>query len=765
MKKPLKKYKVKFSVKIILFLSTVLIVMQSCAVKKYVPEDERLYTGASIEIKSDTIIENQKQLETVLEEALRPKPNKSFLGMRIGLYYYYKMQQEKPGFINKFLYKKLGEEPVYQSDVKPYEVSEILLNRLENRGFFYSTALSEFEEKEKEASVTYTLRVPRPYKMEKYKVDSIPEPLSTEIKKSVSETKLSKGMRFDLANMKMERERIDRDLKEIGYYNFNSGFLIFEADTNQYDRRRFDLFLRLKKDVPEKSIVPYRISKINVYANYDVQDSVTKEKIRFNEKNFINSKDFFKPKHLDPFITMEEGQLYSPADSRNTARRLSTIGAYKFVNIQYTEKDTLLTDSLGILEANIYLSPLNKRAIRAELQAVSKSNDFAGPGIALTYSNRNLFKGGETFNTTAKFGYEFQAGGGKEGGNTSIEFGLKNELIFPRVIFPYKINNDFFEYDIPKTKIGLGADYLSRTKLYALLAVTAQFGYTWRANRYVTHEINPISINYTKLMKRSVEFDSILENNPFLQRSFEQQFISGLTYSFTYNGMVDAYRKNQFFLNANLDIAGNSISLFGKENEEGKKSILGMEYAQFAKADIDFRYHFKLGNEQLIATRLFAGYGMPYGNSDVMPYVKQYYSGGPYSVRAFQIRSLGPGTYDGDGNRQSNYFDRTGNIRLEANVEYRFPIISFLKGAVFADAGNIWNSKGNEVYNYEDKFTSSFISELGMGAGIGLRVDVQGFVVRFDLAAPFHDPAKDKGERFNFDVSHPIFNFGIGYPF
>lgn len=765
MKKPLKKYKVKFSVKIILFLSTVLIVMQSCAVKKYVPEDERLYTGASIEIKSDTIIENQKQLETVLEEALRPKPNKSFLGMRIGLYYYYKMQQEKPGFINKFLYKKLGEEPVYQSDVKPYEVSEILLNRLENRGFFYSTALSEFEEKEKEASVTYTLRVPRPYKMEKYKVDSIPEPLSTEIKKSVSETKLSKGMRFDLANMKMERERIDRDLKEIGYYNFNSGFLIFEADTNQYDRRRFDLFLRLKRDVPEKSIVPYRISKINVYANYDVQDSVTKEKIRFNEKNFINSKDFFKPKHLDPFITMEEGQLYSPADSRNTARRLSTIGAYKFVNIQYTEKDTLLTDSLGILEANIYLSPLNKRAIRAELQAVSKSNDFAGPGIALTYSNRNLFKGGETFNTTAKFGYEFQAGGGKEGGNTSIEFGLKNELIFPRVIFPYKINNDFFEYDIPKTKIGLGADYLSRTKLYALLAVTAQFGYTWRANRYVTHEINPISINYTKLMKRSVEFDSILENNPFLQRSFEQQFISGLTYSFTYNGMVDAYRKNQFFLNANLDIAGNSISLFGKENEEGKKSILGMEYAQFAKADIDFRYHFKLGNEQLIATRLFAGYGMPYGNSDVMPYVKQYYSGGPYSVRAFQIRSLGPGTYDGDGNRQSNYFDRTGNIRLEANVEYRFPIISFLKGAVFADAGNIWNSKGNEVYNYEDKFTSSFISELGMGAGIGLRVDVQGFVVRFDLAAPFHDPAKDKGERFNFDVSHPIFNFGIGYPF
>lgn len=758
-------YNLKFTFKIPLLSIAIFMVMQSCAVKKHVPEGERLYTGATIEIESDSLIENESQLKSVLKEALRPEPNKSFLGMRIGLHYYYKMQQEKPGFINKFLYKRLGEEPVYQSDVKPYEVEEILLNRLENRGFFYSSATSEFEEKEKEASLAYTLSVTTPYRMEQYKVDSLPQPISAAIQKSVSQSKLAKGMRFDLTNMKMERERIDNDLKSLGYYNFNPNFLLFEADTNQYNKKRFDLFLRLKKEVPEKSIIPYRISKINVYANYESQDSLVKEKIRFNEKDFINSAGFFKPKHLDPFITLKEGQLYSPSDSRNTSRRLSTIGAYKFVNIQYEEKDSLATDSLGILEANIFLSPLNKRAIRAELQAVTKSNNFAGPGIALTYSNRNLFQGGETLNTTGKFGYEFQAGGGESGSISSIELGLKNELIFPRVVFPIKINSDFFEYDIPKTKTGISVDYLSRTKLYALLALTGQFGYSWQANRYVSHDIIPISINYTKLMRTSVEFDSILVNNPFLARSFEQQFISGLNYSFTYNGMIDSYKRHQFFLNANLDVAGNSISLFGKENEEGNKSFLGMEYAQYAKADIDFRYHFKVGNDQVIATRLFGGYGLPYGNSDVMPYVKQYYSGGPYSVRAFRIRSLGPGTYvdeDGTGN---DYFDRTGNIRLEANIEYRFPIVSFFKGAVFADAGNIWNSKGNEVYDYKDKFTSNFINELGMGAGIGLRVDVQGFVIRFDLAAPFHDPSEEKGKRFDFRVSEPIFNFGIGYPF
>ena len=749
--------------KIVVIFLTVFLILQSCAVKKFIPEDERLYTGASVEIKSDSVIENKENLEAVLEQALRPEPNSKFLGMRPGLHFYYKMQRENPGFINRFFYKRIGEEPVYQSSVQPFEVEEILRNRMENRGFFYSQISSEFEEKEKEASINYRVQAPTPYTIASYQLDSLPQPIYSEIKQSVGETKLSKGMRFDLSNMKLERERIDNDLKHNGYYNFNSNFLIFEADTNQYDRKKFDLYLRLKKEVPKKAIVPYKISKINVYANYNSQDSTITDVTRFNEKDYINSADFFKPKYLDPFITLEEGQLYSPENSRNTSRRLATIGAYKFVNIQYKEKDSMLTDSLGILEANIFLSPLNKRAIRAELQAVTKSNSFAGPGLAVTYSNRNLFYGGETLNTTASFGYEVQMGSGSNSGNTSINLGLKSELIFPRVIFPIKIDTDFFEYAIPKTKTSLGVDYLSRTKLYTLLSGTAQFGYVWQANKYVTHEIIPISINYTKPSNTSPEFEEILDENPFLKRSFDQQFISGLNYSFTYNGMVDASKKNQFFLNATVDVAGNSISLFGKENEMGKKEIFGLEYAQFAKFDADFRYHFNFGKEQVIATRLFGGYGYAYGNSDIIPYVKQYYSGGPYSVRAFRIRSLGPGTYNDAENPENNYFDQTGNIRLEANIEYRFPIVSYLKGAVFADAGNIWNSEANPVYDGADKFTSNFINELGMGAGVGLRVDVQGFVIRFDFAAPFHDPSTEEG--FNFDVNETVFNFGIGYPF
>ena len=743
--------------------------LYSCSIAKYIPENERLYTGASLTITSDSIIKHEDRLKAELETVMLPEPNSKILGINLGLYYYYKNQKENPGFINRWLYKKLGQKPVYQSDVDAFNVEELLLNRLENRGFFYSSSSSKFKETEKRASVAYKVQVPAPYRMETYQIDSLPAPIHAEIEALVENSPIKKRMRFDLTRMKLERLRIDSELKKKGYYNFNESFLIFEADTNRYDNKSFDLYLKLKKAVPERSIVPYRISKVNIYPNYENADSTDIPSTRYENKNFLQKEEFFKPKYLAPFVKLEEGDLYNPETSRNTARRLSTIGAYKYVNILYTEMDSLATDSLGLLEANIYLSPLSKRAFRAELQVVTKSNNFTGPALALTYSNRNVFGGGEIYNTTLKFGYEAQLGGGKTTGKSSLELGLKNELIFPRVLFPIKINDDFFKYSIPKTKTSISLDYLDRTQLYSLISGTALFGYYWDANRYVTHQINPISVSYTDLRKTSIEFQNILEDNPFLKRSFEQQFIAGLNYAFTYNEMIDTQRTHQLYINFALDVAGNSISLLGKKQGPGEpKTFIGSEYAQYAKADLDFHYHFNFGKEQTIATRLFAGYGMAYGNSHVIPFVKQYYAGGPYSVRAFRIRSLGPGTYNPEediNNTNNESFDKTGNIRLEANIEYRFPIVSFLKGAVFADAGNIWNSKENPTFGGKDKFDSNFINELGMGAGVGLRVDIQSFVIRFDLAAPFHDPSLPKKQRFNFDVSKPILNFAIGYPF
>ncbi len=765
----LKKHYLLIKTTLVVFIT---LLLSACGVKKYIPEGELLYSGAKLEVTSDTVIKNIGQLQNQLQKVLQPQPNKKFMGMPLGLYYYYKNQKKHPGFINKWLYKKHGEKPVYQSDIKNLEIKDILLNQLENQGFFYSNVSSNWKinKKKKRAFITYKVVVPLPYRLAKYQLDTLPQPIYKEIQDYVANTTFEKGMRFNLDSLKTERNRIDKTLKKKGYYNFNPNFLIFETDTSQYSNKQFNLYLKLKENVPKKAIVPYTINQVNIFTNYDIETNnpVQLDTVRFNDKNFISTDNFFKPKRLDPFIKLAKNTFYNPLTSQNTSHRLSTIGAYKFVNIQYEQLDTILpNDSIGKLAANIYLSPLNKMAIRASLEAVTKSNNFTGPKFGVTFSNRNLFKGGELLNINANTGYEFQIAKGNREGLSSLQLGLKTDLIFPRVLFPIKIDYNYFKYAIPKTKINLGVDYLNRNKMYTLLSGTAQFGYKWNANRFITHDIIPISVNYTKLSDTSSEFEQLLAENLFLKRSFEQQFISGLLYSFTYNGMVDTQKMHQFYINTTFDIAGNSLSLFDKNTPNEADTFLELAYAQYAKMDLDLRYHLKINQNNTIATRLFAGYGLAYGNSNVMPYTKQYFSGGPYSVRAFRIRSLGPGTYnENDANANTaRFLDLTGNIRLEANIEYRFPLFSFFKGAVFADAGNIWNSKTIDAFNGKGKFSSNFINELGMGAGLGLRIDVQGFVLRFDFASPFHDPGLPKGEQWDFKINETVFNFAIGYPF
>ena len=751
----------------IISLAFIISSISSCSVEKFIPEDKLLYAGAEIEFNAEIdTIKDLEELKLELNSVLKPVKNKEFLGMRPGLYFHYKAQKENPGFINKFLNKKLGEEPVYSTRIDQAQTENLLLNRLENRGFFFSEVTSRVKEDtvQKEATVDYTIRLAQPYLLEQYKIDSDSSLVYNDIAAGISETIINKGMRFDLSKLKVERQRIEFDLKKKGYYNFSPGLLIFEADTNQYSNKRFDLFLRLKKDVPQSTIIPYKITKVNIHPNYVIgNDSIKKDTIRYAEKYFIQDEEYFKPKRLDPFILLEEGQYFSPSLSSATSRRLSTIGAYKFVNIRYDEIDSLSTDSLGILEANIFLSPLNKRAIRVELQAVTKSNNFAGPNLALTYSNRNLFKGGEILNLTGKFGYEFQLSkGGSQNGFNSLEFGVGADLIYPRLLFPITVSKDFFKYAIPKTKLSIGADYLTRTNLFSLISFYGSFGYFWNANKYVTHEFNPISVNYVKLANSTQAFEEILAANPFLKTSFEQQFIAGLMYTFTYNEMVNVTKIHQFFTTLNLDIAGNTLDLVSASTEDGSpKKFAGLEFAQYAKADVDLRYHFNFAKEQKIATRIFAGLGLPYGNSQFIPYSRQYFSGGPYSVRAFKTRSLGPGTYvPEDLNDSNSYFEQTGNVRLEANVEYRFPIYSFFKGALFADAGNVWNTNDSLEGG---KFSSNFINEMGVGVGAGLRIDIQSFVIRFDLAAAVKRPTD--GKNFNFDYQNPVLNFAIGYPF
>ena len=753
--------------------------LASCSIGRFIPEDEVLYTGASIQTDPEADIEDLKALERELQTVVQPRPNSKFLGMRPGLHYYYKAQKEKPGFLIKWLNKKFGEAPVYLSDVNPEQVEELIQNRLENKGFFYSSVQSELDSSNRYARIQYRATIPSPYTLEALKLDRDSLPIYNRIDSLMNDTEIRPGARFDLDLLKYERKRIDQGLKQTGYYNFNPDFLIFEADTNRYDDKRFDLFLRLKRGTPDKALIPYVIDSITVYPNYSIMGDSLPDGVSTTSGGlyFKQEELYFKPGKLEPYILLQEGQHYDAGKARVTSNRLTALGNYKFVNIRFTERDTLYGDGEGSLFADLFLSPLTKRSLRAELQAVTKSNGFTGPGIVLTYNNRNLFKGGETLSLSGNFAYEAQISNNNNSGLTSIAAGLKADLVIPSLV-PF--SPDKFKYAVPKTKISLGGDILKRSKLYTLTSINTSYGYTWKANRFVNHELNPISVNIVDLSDTTAEFDSILAQNPYLRRSFEQQFIAGVNYTFTYNEWVDDQKKQPVFFSTSLDLAGNGLNLLSGGNDK----VFGLEYAQYLRADADVRYYFRLRNEQVLVGRVYGGWGIPYGNSTTLPFVKQFFSGGPYSVRAFQIRSLGPGTFRSEEEGSSAFFDQSGNLRLEANMEYRFPIFSYLKGALFVDAGNVWLT--NEITPPEDesdenqdfsrdlfeqgKFDSDWLKELGIGLGFGLRIDIQSFVIRFDLASPIQVPYLPEGERgripfFGGGDNNLVFNFAIGYPF
>ncbi len=772
MNKPFKYIYVLKSVLVILVFLT----LSACSVSKYIPEGEKLYTGAELSMQIADSIQNIPETRQELQALLKPKPNGTFLGMRSSLYFHYKAQKDKPGFIYKWLNKKFGEEPVYFSNVNPERMKDLILNRLDNKGFFYSSAQHDIDSTKQFASVRYKAVLPKPYSIETYELKEDSSKIYETIRKTLADTPIKQGNLFDLSALKLERKRIGTYLKRKGYYNFNPDFLIFEADTNQYSNRRFNLVLRLKKEVPQKAKIPYLINSITVYPNNRITgDTIQKERSTIKGMTFVQDSTFFKSERLASYILLEEGQFYNPETSRLTSNRLTAIGSFKYANIQFRENDTIVkNDSTGLLDVDIFLSPLTKNSLRAELQAISQSNGFSGPGIALTYSNRNVFHRGETFNIRGEFSYGIQLGG-ENAGQNSIVGGLNAELVIPTLV-PF--SPDQFKHTVPKTTISLGTDFFNRSELYTLTSINTSFGYTLNANRFVYHDLKPISINFTNLANTTPEFEEILEQNPFLRASLEQQFIVGLIYSFTYNELVEKDKKRPIFFSTSLDLAGNTLSLFSA----GDGTLFGQKYAQYAKADLDFRYYQRWGKDNTIVSRIYAGLGIPYGNSKTLPFSKQFFSGGPYSVRAFQTRSLGPGSFSPSATN-SAYFDQSGNFKLEANIEYRFPIKSYLKGAFFIDAGNIWLTndielppdESEEGISFNDelfekgKFGSDWLSEVAVGIGFGLRIDIQNFVIRLDVASPMRVPFLPMGERnkvpFFDDDNNTIFNFAIGYPF
>ncbi|WP_417591020.1 BamA/TamA family outer membrane protein [Owenweeksia hongkongensis] len=752
-----------------------LVLLGSCNVIKYVPKDEKLYTGAEVELESDKALKGKNQLKYEIEDVVEPSPNKTIFGIRYGLYFHFKAEQEDAGKIIKSLDKRFGEYPVYLSDVNTSRTEEIINNRCENTGFFYSEISSSVIEKDRTASAKYVVKVSQPYLLETYVYQRDSTGIDSLIEASLKDTELAKGTRFDTEKFKAERQRIDDMLKNKGFYKFNSEFLIFTSDTNQYDDRKYDLYLSFKKVAPKEALRPYKINDVKVFPNYALEASDTASATTtttVENIDFIQNQLIFQPERLRPFITFEPGYLYNKRRNDITTRRLSSIGTFQLVSIRYERTDTNNRDSLGELAARILLTPAKRQSVRLETQVVTKSNSFAGPGLIGSYQNKNLFKGGERLDISGNISYETQIAGGSAKNLSSFEFKLLNSISFPRLIAPFKINTQK-GYLIPNTKVSLNYTLLQRANYYNLSSILFSYGYNYKSNRFTYWEFNPISVNYTLVYNESAEFSQILNSNPFLARSFENQFIIGGTGAMEYSELGEKDKKNRFYIRVGFDIAGNLLGL-GQDLVNADNQLLGLNYARYLRADVDFRHYIKLWRESQLVSRIFAGAGFPYGDSKSLPFIKQYFSGGPSSVRAFRVRSVGPGSYNPpEASSSISFFDQSGDIKLEANMELRHPLVSLLKGAVFVDAGNVWLWNDNPALP-GGQFSGSWNQEIGIGVGYGIRLDIDFLIIRLDAATPLRFPYEEDGTHWqqDFDFGRKswrrdnlIWNFAIGYPF
>jgi len=761
--------------------------LAGCSGTNKLPEGKRLYTGATVKLESKEKIKNEAALNTELTATITPQPNTSFFGIRPGLFFYNLAgtPKKKKG-LRSFIKNNLGQEPVFYDSVNNKHITDLMVNRLNNAGYFNSTASYKENVKGKTVNVTYTAQVAKSYTIAAINYppsDSLGQ-LYRDIAASQAASLLKVGDNYNLATFTAERVRIDADLKNKGYFYFDPDFILYKVDTTQ-NNYTVNIFPTIKTEAPAKALVPYKLGEVNIYTNYTLRmdsTSYSNPPVRIGGYRYFPDEQSLKAKHLLPSIFIEKDSLYSRRDHALTISRLMGLGLFRFVDLQFRESDSLS----NALNATLRLTPSRLQSMRAELEMVTKTNGFAGPGFTARYRHRNLMRGAEQLQVSFNVSQESQIGGndGNEtdtgsdnssSGINSFTFGTQAQLDVPRFMTPFNLTNLRTEF-VPKTRFTLGYSYVNRVTFYQMNAYNATYGYVWRPKPRFTYEITPINIQYARLSNVGEAFQAKLDKYLYLRRSFEEQFIIGSIYNFTYNTQNQQAHRRDFFFNANLDLSGNLLGLFTSKVQgqtEIPNTVIKQAFSQYSRLALEARYYQNITRGSRLASRIIVGAGIPYSNSSTLPYIKQFFIGGSNSIRAFRPREIGPGTYSvtTDPNQPDNvsngFFDQTGDIKFEANAEYRFDIVPYLKGAVFVDAGNIWLARASTDRPGGEFVFSKALNQLAIGTGAGLRIDAEFFVLRFDLGIPVRDPIQLSPYVFTLppDRKSMVLHIAVGYPF
>ncbi len=763
------------------FLVLVLAIISGCSNTKYLKEGELLYTGAKIDIIGDSLSKKEKsELKSAYQENLRPKPNSSILGLRPKLFFYNITSEPKKEKGLKYWMKyKLGEKPVLLGDVDREFNENIIVNYSENKGYFNAKASSDTVSKNKKAQVIYKVRPGQRYQISQVNFPADSTLINSEILAIQDKSLLKPGDYFDLNVIKMERERIDARMKERGFYYFHPDNIIVQADSTVTKNQKVELFVKLKKNTPEEAKQQFTINDVIIFPNYNLRDARrglynipvnkdTLEQYKYNDMYIIDPEKRFKPKIFDRAMYVNKGDIYNRTEHNLSLNRLISLGVFKFVKNDFRVSDSLKHQ----FDAYYLLTPRELQSLRLEVLGRTNSANYGGGELNLNWTHRNFFKGAEQLKAALYGAFDVQLGGPKDANNL-FRAGANAQLSIPRIVAPFRFRSS--SAYVPRTNINIGYEYQNRTKLYTLHNFNTSFGYVWKENIKKEHDLKIFSATLVYPEKITPEYQAQMDSSKVAERAVAKQLIFGPTYSYTYTTTM-LPKKNTIYYKGSVDLSGNLTGLLmGANVNKGKqKEIFNIPFSQFAKMEHDFRFYHKLNEKSSIATRFIGGIAYPYGNSDNVPFSRQFFVGGSNSVRAFRARTLGPGSYDPRTQRASFYFDQSGDVKLELNAEYRANLYKFLNVAAFTDAGNIWLIN-EDPERPGGKFSKDFLSEVAIGAGVGLRLDFNILILRLDLAIPIRTPYYEKGDRWMFDKvdfgnkqwrrDNLMLNIAIGYPF
>ena len=727
----------------------VALALVGCSTQKLVPQDH--YLLDKVKLTSDST----ELAASKLEPYVRQRPNSKWFSLvKVPLAAYAMAGNDSTKWINRKL-REMGEQPMLFDTLLTERTCQDLNQVMVNMGYLRSTVDYEtMVGKRKKLTVTYHLHPGERYSVRTVHHDIQDEGVAEVLRMSgTRNTLLKEGKPFAIADLNDERKRITTLLNEKGYYNFHKDFITFDADTVE-GSTKVDLTMVLhpfrtagNRNAVESPHVRYKIGRVDYHAAGDenhipLRMSVLRENTLIEPDNYFNS-----------------------ADLQKTYNKFSRLQVVKYTNIRFAEVPG--TDTLN---CDISLSTNKKNSVMFQPEGTNTAGDL-GAAASLTYENRNVFNGAETF--SIKLRAAFEAITGLEGYQNQDyeEYNVEGKLSFPRFVVPF-LSRRYRKQSMAFSELSVSYNMQNRPE-FSRRVFSAGWRYRWNdISRRRQYKFDIIDLNYIYMPWISPTFkseylDDASSRNSILRYNYEDLFIMKMGFGFSHTNKTEAYKLN-------VETAGNLLRamskvLGGTPNADGQYTLFNIAYAQYVKVDFDYTKLFAIDHRNNLALHVGVGVACPYGNSNILPFEKRYFSGGANSVRGWSVRGLGPGKFKGN-NGSIDFINQTGDVKLDFNLELRSYLFWKLYGAAFVDAGNIWTLRSYEEQPGGQFLVDEFYKQIAVAYGLGLRLNFDYFILRFDMGMKAVNPAYDT-QRAHYPLLHPnlgrdfSFHFAVGLPF